>query len=155
MEKSRERSPWECAEDRRVRVRSILRHLFVHGLSSTPAHCTIIRYLGPLGSFQNFKEEQCGCQRPRMRKNLFSSPTRLGGKEPNDVWGASKRVKKKQTTTAVNCSSQPMIPSLLIRAAPSLPLFRLGWDLTDDADETSCTPNRGSARSDVRSECEG
>ena len=121
----------------RVPVRSVLRHLFVHGLSGA-----IIRYPGTHGYFQNFIEERCGCQRPRVRKNLFSSPTGLGGKKLHDVWGTHKREKEK--TNNYSCQAVVRHDSTGRRSQMRLPLPSFALDLTDGADETSCTPNRGS-----------
>jgi hypothetical protein len=61
--------------------------------------------------------------------------------------------KGKQTTTAAKLESgmSCIIPGVInFSYAPSPPLFLLGRDLTDDADEKPCTPNRGSARSNIR-----
>ena len=101
---------------RRVPMRSILRHLFVHGL----VHTDDLRYShpGPIGCFQNFKEGRRGCQRPRVRKNRFSLPTRLSGKKPHDVWGAHKRN---------NYSCQAVVGNEPRRSHMRLPLPSLSW----------------------------
>lgn len=69
------------------------------------------------------------------------------------TFGAPARGEKKETNS-YSCQAVVRRDSrrshMCLPFPPSSFKFRLVWHLTDDTDEASCTPNRGSPRSDVR-----